>query len=59
MNESEAAVVRELIEAAEGKMDAMYDSDLESSWWRPSERWRAARAAARQLPGVGEEAGLS
>jgi len=55
MTEAEAAVVRELINAAEAKMEAMFNSDLEASWRRHSERWGAACEAAYLLPGVDPE----
>lgn len=50
MDETEAAVVRELIDAAEGLMDAMYNSDLQDR--QAVERWHAACTAAQSLPGV-------
>jgi hypothetical protein len=41
-----AAIVRELIDAADALMTAMYNSDLEAGWRRQRDRWYAACAAA-------------
>lgn len=50
---SDEQVIAELINAAEAKMDAMYNSDLEMSWQEQSRRWRAATdAAERRFPGI-------
>jgi hypothetical protein len=49
-----AAVVAEVLDAADALQSAMYNSDLEVSWRRETERWHAAVEAAERLPGVKE-----
>src|ERR1039458_2867238 len=51
---SMADLIRELLNAHDAVEDAMYKSELETSWRQEKDRWSAAERAARALPGVGD-----
>jgi hypothetical protein len=51
---SVADLIRELLNAHDAVVEAMYNSDMETSWRREKERWSAAERAARAYPGVGD-----
>ena len=51
---SEADLIRELLNAHDAVVEAMYNSNMETSWRREKERWSAAERAARALPGAGD-----
>jgi hypothetical protein len=51
---SMADLIRELLNAHDAVEEAMYNSNMETSWRQEKERWSAAERAARALPGVGD-----
>ena len=51
---SMADLIRELLNAHDAVEEAMYNSDMETSWRQEKERWAVAERAARALPGVGD-----
>ena len=51
---SMADLIRELLNAHDAVEEAMYNSNMETSWRQEKERWAVAERAARALPGVGD-----